>query len=82
MSWYEKFKTGTKDYLVKGKNYASSFWYDDYNTSFDYLEEYGSFAGEFNVNGTVKLNVFTYKWEMDGNQSVEQYESISDEGEL
>lgn len=27
----------------KVKNYASSFWYDDYNTSFDYLEEYGSF---------------------------------------
>ncbi len=46
------------------------------------LEEYGSFAGEFNVNGTVKLDVFTYKWEMDGNQSVEQYENISDEGEL
>ena len=43
MSWYEKFKTGTKDYLVKGKNYASSFWYDDYNTSFDYLEQYGSY---------------------------------------
>lgn len=43
MSWYENFKTGTKDYLVKGKNYASSFWYDDYDTSFDYLEQYGSF---------------------------------------
>ena len=46
------------------------------------LEEYGSFAGEFNVNGTVKLDVFTYKWQMDGNQSVEQYETVSDEGEL
>jgi len=46
------------------------------------LEEYGSFAGEFNVNGTVKLDVFTYKWQMDGNQSIEQYETISDEGEL
>ena len=46
------------------------------------LEEYGSFAGEFNVNGTVKLDVFTYKWQMDGNQSVEQYEAVSDEGEL
>jgi len=43
MSWYENFKTGTKDYLVKGKNYASSFWYDDYGTSFDYLEQYGSY---------------------------------------
>ena len=46
------------------------------------LEEYGSFAGEFSVNGTVKLDVFTYKWQMDGNQSIEQSESISDEGEL
>jgi hypothetical protein len=46
------------------------------------LEEYGSFAGEFNVRGTVKLDVFTYKWELKGNQSVEQYEDVSDEGEL
>ncbi len=46
------------------------------------LEEYGSFAGDFRVNGTVKLDVFTYGWEMDGNQSVEQYETVSDEGEL
>jgi hypothetical protein len=46
------------------------------------LEEYGSFAGEFRVDGTVKLDVFTYKWQMDGNQAVEQYETVSDEGEL
>ena len=46
------------------------------------LEEYGSFAGDFTVNGTVKLDVFTYKWQMDGNQSVEQYEIVSDAGEL
>ena len=44
MSWYDKFKTGTKDHLVKGsKNYASSFWYDDYGSSFDYLETYGNY---------------------------------------
>ena len=36
MSWY-------KSAVGKVKNYASSFWYDDYDTSFDYLEEYGSF---------------------------------------
>ena len=36
MSWY-------KSAIGKVKNYASSFWYDDYDTSFDYLEEYGSF---------------------------------------
>ena len=46
------------------------------------LEEYGSFAGEFSVNGTVKLDVFTYKWAMSGNQSNEVYENVSDEGEL
>lgn len=44
MSWYDKFKTGTKDHLVKGtKNYASSFWYDDYGSSFDYIETYGNY---------------------------------------
>ncbi len=43
MSWYDKFKTGTKDYLTKGKSYASSFWYDDYDTSYDVLETYGGF---------------------------------------
>lgn len=43
MSWYDNFKTGTKDYLVKGKQSASSFWYDEYDSSFDYLETYGSY---------------------------------------
>ena len=43
MSWYDNFKTGTKDYLTKGKSYASSFWYDDYDTSYDVLETYGGF---------------------------------------
>lgn len=43
MSWYDKFKTGTKDYLTKGKSSASSFWYDDYDTSYDVLETYGGF---------------------------------------
>jgi hypothetical protein len=43
MSWYDNFKTGTKDYLTKGKSYASSFWYDEYDTSYDVLETYGGF---------------------------------------
>lgn len=43
MSWYTNFKKGTKDAIANGKTKASSFWYDDYDTSFDYLEEYGSF---------------------------------------
>ena len=46
------------------------------------LEQYGSFAGEFHVSGTVKLDVFTYKWQMDGNKSNEVYENVSDEGKL
>jgi len=46
------------------------------------LEEYGSFAGEFNVNGTVKLNVLTCKWNRNGQESVESYQSNNDEGEL
>lgn len=33
MSWYNKFKGDSK-------KSASSFWYDDYNTSYDYLDEY------------------------------------------
>lgn len=43
MSWYDNFKTGTKDYLVKSKSKTSSFWYDDYDTSFDYMEQFGSY---------------------------------------
>lgn len=46
------------------------------------LEEYGSFAGEFSVNGTVKLDVFNYTWNRDGQESVETYERNTDEGEL
>ena len=46
------------------------------------LNEYGSFAGEFRVNGTVKLDVNTSKWSMDGSQSTESWDNISDAGEL
>ena len=44
------------------------------------LEEYGSFAGEFSVEGTVSLDVFTGKWAMEGQE--EQYENVSREGAL
>jgi hypothetical protein len=46
------------------------------------LEEYGSFAGEFSVNGTVNLDVFTGKWAMEGQETLEQYEHVSKEGDL
>ena len=47
MSWYDKFKTGTKDHLVKGKgskNYASSFWYDAYDYDYDVFDTYGGWG--------------------------------------
>ena len=34
MSWYNKFKGGDS------KKSASSFWYDDYSASYDYLDQY------------------------------------------
>ena len=46
------------------------------------LEEYGSFAGEFSVNGTVYLDVINNKWTSSGTESVEQYEDFKQEGEL
>jgi len=46
------------------------------------LEEYGSFAGEFSVNGTVYLDVINNKWISSGTESVEQYDEFEQEGEL
>jgi hypothetical protein len=46
------------------------------------LEEYGSFAGEFSVNGTVKLNVFTGKWKRNGQETLETYQYNNNEGEI
>ena len=46
------------------------------------LDEWGSFAGEFTVNGTVEFDVFTGKWNCSGSESVEQYENFDREGEI
>ena len=46
------------------------------------LEEYGTFAGEFSVNGTVYLDVVNNKWTSSGTESVEQYDEFEQEGEL
>jgi hypothetical protein len=46
------------------------------------LEEYGSFAGEFYVEGTINLDVFTGKWVMEGQETLEQCESFLREGDL
>ena len=58
MSWYENFKTGTKDHLVNAKKYVSSFWYDDYDTSYDVLETYGGFQKK-DLDLYKKLKKFT-----------------------
>jgi len=49
MSWYDKFKTGTKDNLPKKS--ASSYWYDEYDTSYDYLDKYTDW-------GTTELSAY------------------------
>ena len=49
MSWYDKFKTGTKDNLTKKS--ASSYWYDEYDTSYDYLDKYTDW-------GTTELSAY------------------------
>lgn len=49
MSWYDKFKTGTKNNLTKKS--ASSYWYDEYDTSYDYLDKYNDW-------GTIELSAY------------------------
>jgi phage baseplate assembly protein gpV len=44
------------------------------------LNDYGSFAGEFRVEGEVKLDVINKKYYRTGSQTVEQWESIDEEG--
>ena len=46
------------------------------------LNEYGSFAGEFHVDGEVKLNVITKKFQVTGSQTVEEWENIEHEGSV
>ena len=54
MSWYDKFKTGTKDNLTKKS--ASSYWYDEYDTSYDYLDKYTDWATTTNYTAYKKTN--------------------------
>ena len=46
------------------------------------LEEWGSFAGEFNVNGHFLMDIKSGKWDMQGTESYESYEDISKEGQI
>jgi hypothetical protein len=78
----------SKDILIFKKTSYEQFDFNNRDTletlmyNSGCLEEYGSFAGEFSVNGTVNLDVFTGKWAMEGQETLEQYESFSREGAL
>ena len=94
-SWvtqYSVFKTEENEEI---KYYVSEYWktIDLLKPDSDYsamsilygtgaLHEYGSFAGEFHVDGEVKLNVITKKYHVTGSQTVEQWEDIEQEGSL
>ena len=60
----------TEDYLI------NKFY------EFGFLNEWGSFAGDFHVNGTVKIWPKTGKYQMPYQQSVEEYEDYEPEGEM
>ena len=49
---------------------------------FGFLNEWGSFAGEYHVSGTVKIWPKTGKYEMPYQQSVEEYENYESEGSM
>ena len=46
------------------------------------LDQFGSFAGEFNVNGTVLLNVITGEYTLEGNETVEDWRPLKDSGRI
>ena len=49
---------------------------------FGFLNEWGSFAGEYHVSGDVKIWPKTGAWQMPYAQSVEQYEDSEEEGSM
>jgi len=71
------YTTSLKDSCLLNEDNLENLLYDT-----GCLEEYGSFAGEFNVSGTVKLDVFNYLWEREGQESVETYERNTEKGQL
>ena len=88
-------KTPTK---TKGKYQCEIFEYQEVNYeeqpditedrlidkfyAFGFLNEWGSFAGEFHVSGIVKIWPKTGKWEMPYSESVENYESHKEKGNM
>jgi hypothetical protein len=46
------------------------------------LDQFGSFAGEFNVNGTVLLNVITGEYKLEGNETIEEWQPLKSSGRI
>ena len=46
------------------------------------LDRFGSFAGEYSVDGEVTIDVLTGKFKMTGNETIEEYQEIKAEGEV
>tara|TARA_B100000214_G_scaffold302478_1_gene233077 strand:- start:1574 stop:2170 length:597 start_codon:yes stop_codon:yes gene_type:complete len=49
---------------------------------FGFLNEWGSFAGEFHVSGTVEIDAITGEYKMPYQQSIEEYEDHEPEGSM
>ena len=68
--------TDYKDYDVTEDWLIQRFY------EFGFLNEWGSFAGEYHVSGEVIINPEKGTYKMPYNQSVEQYEEYQDEGSM
>lgn len=58
MGWYDNFKTGTKDHLVKGKKSASSFWADEWSR-YEYSEPTYWNGNDFVTKSLTKVETST-----------------------
>ncbi len=82
---------------IKGKStcYIFEYQYTDYKEynvtedwliqrfyEFGFLNEWGSFAGDYHVNGIVKIWPKTGAWQMPYDQSIEEYDSHEPEGSM
>ena len=68
--------TDYKDYEVTEDWLIQRFY------EFGFLNEWGSFAGEYHVSGVVKIWPKTGAWQMPYSQSVEEYDEHEQEGSM
>jgi hypothetical protein len=68
--------TDYKDYDVTEDWLVQRFY------EFGFLNEWGSFAGEYHVSGVVKIWPKTGAWQMPYSQSVEEYDEHEQEGSM